>query len=212
MECAWPASHLTICSYDFRSFPSALALPPPTLQRLIEDCQCVFGKDGGSEKTWWVACDGKARCALEQLALAIFKVTQQLQLISFCASHHPQEHANASYDPGCSGVEWWVQVRRGDCQVHTPRVSLAQRLASHLQQTQSIGFHWDKGHARILCPPPLAVRASGESDTSACRRGAGGRHGHQRAPPGNPPHPRTSLLLVAFSLFLTHWHSGRYPL
>ena len=48
--------------------------PPPTLQRIIEDCKSVFGKGGGSEKTWWIACDGKARCALEQLALAVFKV------------------------------------------------------------------------------------------------------------------------------------------
>ena len=64
---------VTVLSYEFRSCQSALALPPPTLQRVIEDCQCVFGKGGGSEKTWWVACDGKARCALEQLALAVFK-------------------------------------------------------------------------------------------------------------------------------------------
>ena len=77
-------------SYDFRSCPSALALSAPTLQRIIEDCQCVFGKGGGSEKTWWVrpfpsvkncdnlcrwvACDGAPRCALEQLALAVFEV------------------------------------------------------------------------------------------------------------------------------------------
>lgn len=61
-------------SYDFRSCLSALELSAPTLQRIIEDCQCVFGKDGGNEKTWWVASDGKARCALEQLALAVFKV------------------------------------------------------------------------------------------------------------------------------------------
>jgi hypothetical protein len=86
MECGWLASHLTICSYDFRSFVSALALPPPTLQRLIENSQRVFGKDGGSEKTWWVACDGKARCALEQLAVAIFKVTWHLLIISRCAN------------------------------------------------------------------------------------------------------------------------------
>ena len=65
---------LIVCSYDFRSCPSALSLPPQTLQRLIDDCKSVFGAGGGSEKTWWVASDGKARCALEQLALAVFKV------------------------------------------------------------------------------------------------------------------------------------------
>jgi hypothetical protein len=65
---------LIVRSYDFRSCPSALSLPPPTLQRLIDDCKSVFGAGGGSEKTWWVASDGKARCALEQLALAVFKV------------------------------------------------------------------------------------------------------------------------------------------
>ncbi len=66
---------LTARSYEFRSCPSALALPPSTLHRIIEDCQCVFGKGGGSEKTWWLACDGRPRCALEQLALAVFKVS-----------------------------------------------------------------------------------------------------------------------------------------
>jgi hypothetical protein len=80
---------LTICSYDFRSSSSALELPPPTLQRIIEDCKSVFGKGGGSEKTWWIACDGKARCALEQLALAVFKVKHSrclaISIIHLCS-------------------------------------------------------------------------------------------------------------------------------
>ncbi len=126
------SSELIFCSYDFRSCVGALVLPAPTLQRLIEDCQCVFGKDGGSEKTWWVACDGKARCALEQLALAVFKVLQQLLIILHCASHCPQEHARASYAQGSSGVEWWVQVRRGDSQVHARAALGANCHASHV--------------------------------------------------------------------------------
>ncbi len=108
----------------------------------------MFGKGGGSEKTWWVASNGKARCALEQLALAVFKVPRaHVQRHELFVSELPQVHALASYDQARSGVEWWVQVRQGSSQVRRVtrpcrcnsftagaehRLSLGQRYAAAL--------------------------------------------------------------------------------
>jgi hypothetical protein len=149
-----------MCSYDFRSSPSALALPPQTLQRMIEDCRSVFGKGGGSEKTWWIASDGKARCALEQLALAVFKVLQPpgsygslpddlCAPASAAAGTRPRVVRQGAQRRGVVGSSQAGQLRGAGahiCSVIYPQqCQCSCRHASHSQQTQSIGFHWDKG-------------------------------------------------------------------
>ena len=103
---------------------------------LIADCEAAFIEGGIS---FWVGADQSGRCGLEELALLIFK-------------HHTR---HADFDAKRSGVEWWVQVRRGDDGTRALRSRVAGR---------SIGMHWDKDEdlvdAQVLASARFLHRVS----------------------------------------------------
>jgi len=106
--------------FDFRSYSGALRVQGlagrASAEALVADCEAAFVEGGVS---FWVSAHAAARCGLEELALLIFR-------------HHTR---HAAFDPQRSGVEWWVQVRRGDGGARATRSQAAGA---------SIGMHWDK--------------------------------------------------------------------
>jgi|AntRauTorckE5430_2_1112549.scaffolds.fasta_scaffold09086_1 hypothetical protein len=82
-------------------------------------------------RTFWMHCDGKPRCILEQMALEVFK-------------HHVKD--GVVFDPSTSGAEWWVQIRPSP---PAGRYNLLDdkedkdKDADDLETT-GICFHWDK--------------------------------------------------------------------
>ena len=96
---------------SFCSYPGALATD--SIAALRADCATLY--EAGN---FWLPATGEVapRCALERLAADIFA--------------HYTEGA-ASFNPESSGVEWWVQVRKGG------------------GAGEGIGMHWDKDE--VLC-------------------------------------------------------------
>ena len=102
--------------FGFCSHSRALKVREPAARALVADCEAAFVEGGVS---FWVGAQAAARCGLEELALLIFR-------------HHTR---HAAFDSRRSGVEWWVQVRRGDDGARATRSRAA---------CASIGLHWDK--------------------------------------------------------------------
>jgi len=73
-------------------------------QSLLLDCERIFTartKDEGEAysagETYFIPCQMTPRCALEELALQVFR-------------HHTKSLPPGSYDPNQSGAEWWTLV------------------------------------------------------------------------------------------------------
>ena len=81
------------------------------LQSMLKTCRLVFALDGSS----WMPCKQTPRCFAERLALTIFR-------------HHT---AGCSFDPACSGAEWWAQVRESG------------------HNEEGIQFHWDTDEVAV---------------------------------------------------------------
>ena len=100
------------------------------LDDLLFDCEitdCAL-----LPRTFWINCDEKPRCALEQMALEVFK-------------HHVKDGVN--FDPSTSGAEWWVQIRpsppAGRYRLLDDGKDGKDEDADDLETT-GICFHWDK--------------------------------------------------------------------
>ena len=112
----------------------------PLVDELLFDCE--ISDSGLMPRTFWVPSEGfEPRCSLERMALDVFR-------------HHTKK---GTYDPNCSGAEFWVQIRP------SPE---AGRYTMHAQEDENdndnnkskdmakegISFHWDKDEdLRILC-------------------------------------------------------------
>lgn len=103
--------------FGFCSHSRALKVREPAARALVADCEAAFVEGGVS---FWVGAHAAARCGLEELALLIFR-------------HHTR---HAAFDSRRSGVEWWIQVRRGG--------SEGARATRSQVEGASIGLHWDK--------------------------------------------------------------------
>ena len=133
--------------YDCKTFETAFSGPSSS-----EEEQAVYWDDvlldaeiadsGLMPRTFWVPAADKnfqPRCTLEQFAFDVFQ-----HHISSCKHH-------ISYDPSCSGAEWWVQIR--------PSPEQAGRYSMHnnkgddaMVESGGISFHWDKDEdLRLLC-------------------------------------------------------------
>ena len=99
------------------------------LDDLLYDCEiadCAL-----LPRTFWIQCDGRPRCVLEQMALEVFK-------------HHVKD--GVVFDPKTSGAEWWVQIRPSP---PAGRYNLLDDKEGKDNddndlETTGICFHWDK--------------------------------------------------------------------
>jgi len=98
-----------LMDYSFSSYTSVFSAESSQIQALASDCEFAFVEGGMS---FWLGAKEKPRCQFERMAKEIFE-------------HHTK---SAKFQGQRSGVEWWVQIRRG---------GLGDK------QTD-IGMHWDK--------------------------------------------------------------------
>lgn len=96
---------------------------------LIQDCKITTSS--GLPLTFWLSCQDKPRCLLEQIAKDIFM-------------HHVSSTNIEELDPKTCGLEWWVQLRPSPNQ---------NRINSQSAEAQrGIEFHWDKDETlRDMC-------------------------------------------------------------
>ena len=100
-----PTKDDPIPRYPFASFPSSLKVQSAFRQKFLSDCERAFTardkEDGAAYSagaTFFVPAQMTPRCALEELALDIFK------------AHTKGLKEGEHYDPERSGAEWWTLV------------------------------------------------------------------------------------------------------
>lgn len=115
---------------DYNSKAVQLSVPFRNRDELLFDCEVA--DCGLMPRTFWMPSNGAPRCALERMALDVFR------------HHMPDDSPAASrLDANTSGAEWWVQIR--------PSVPKSGRYAmlagddvDNDDVMAGISFHWDK--------------------------------------------------------------------
>jgi hypothetical protein len=121
---------------SFQVHPSALQSSSEVLTSLISDCESIFPLD----RSFWLSHKTPPRCALESLALDIYKYhTRCLPPIK-------------DDDDEKAGMEFWVQIRK-DCEKSETRAIKRQRQSPRFSvrdfNPENVNFHWDKDETLI---------------------------------------------------------------
>ena len=132
--------------YSFASFPSSLAIDNGQMEHVISDCNSAFSartkEDSdaySSGATYFIPASMKPRCALEELAMNIFK------------AHTKGLEPGKDFDLERSGAEWWTLVldtakekkqNSGDNDVDADADADADSQSSE-EEDDEVGMHFD---------------------------------------------------------------------
>lgn len=136
---------------------------------LLLDCE--IADSGLMPRTFWVPADhantGTTDCHLphpQQPMSKHFSPRCNFEQMAFDIFQHHTRDAIGTFDPLCSGAEWWVQIRpspekTGRYSMHAPAAqALDKNHNDNTEETNDnmedsgICFHWDKDEdLRLLC-------------------------------------------------------------
>jgi hypothetical protein len=120
----------------FQFHPNAIQCPSEeTWERLISDCELLFPLD----RSFWIQQGSHPRCALEALACSIYNYhTRNLPPLQI------------DEDKSLHGIEWWVQIRRGE-DGHSTHSPVQRRRSPRViaRDPEDVNLHWDKDETLI---------------------------------------------------------------
>lgn len=118
---------------SFQLHPDAIQCSSEqTWEKLTLDCDSLFPLD----RSFWIQHGQRPRCALEALACNIYL-------------HHTRNlpPLTSDEDQSLHGIEWWVQIRRGDGGQTIRQHRRSPRVLA--RDPEDVNLHWDKDEELI---------------------------------------------------------------